>query len=337
MSYVQALREGLHAVNRNWQLVFVQLVFMIISFVSFFFIVGIPVAIAFIVFGLDLTELLRLKDVISAFRDSAEALGRYFGIAVLVILSFLVYVLFAAMLWVFTLAGTVGLLVRSMRNDQKRFGLAVFFSEGKRLLFPVLLFSGIIAVLFVCLALVLGALGGGASVVIEAAKSHEATLALFLGLFFSLVLISAGIALILVTLSVTVYGIAYLALNNTPPLKSVSGTLRYLYDTPSAVGFYGMLLLGYMVIGALVLLIGSPLTLIPLIGSILSLPLQIVSYFIQAYASLIMLSASFCFYFRTGYVAPVPESTEGSDTSPPPTEEPDQAPAESEERPPDAP
>jgi hypothetical protein len=333
MSFLQALKEGLHVVNRNWQLVFIHLIFMIISFISFFFIVGIPVAIAFIVFGLDLTELLRLKDVVAAFRDSAEALGRYFGIAVLVVLSFLVYALFAAMLWVFTIAGTVGLLVRSMINEEKRFGLAVFFSEGKRLFFRVLLFSGVIAFIFVCLAIVLGGLGGVASVVIETAKSHEATLALFLGVFFSLVLISAGIALILVTLSVTVYGIACLGLTGSSPLKAVNRALRYLYDTPSAVGFYGLLLLGYMAIGALVLLIGSPLTLIPLIGSILSLPLQIISYFIQAYASLIMLSAAFGYYFRTGYEAPVSASTQDSDTSPPQDEAPSQAPEEKGENP----
>lgn len=337
MVFIQALKEGLDVVNRNWQLVFIHLIFMIISFISFFFVVGIPVAIAFIVFGLDLTELLRLKDVIGAFRDSSETLGRYFGIAVLVILSFLVYALFAAMLWVYTIAGTVGLLARSTLDCQKRFGLAIFFSEGKRRFFPVLFFSGIIAVIFVCVALVLGALGGSASVVIETAKAHEATLALFLGLFFSLVLISAGIALILVTLSVTIYGIACLGLTGASPVKAVKEALRYLCEKPSAVGFYGLLLVGYMVVGALVLLIGSPLTLIPLIGSILSLPLQVVSYFIQGYASLIMLSSAFCLYFRTGYVAPAPASIEGSDTLRPQAEEPSQAPEEQEERPQDAP
>lgn len=333
MSYLSIIKVGIHAVNRNWQLVLIQLLFMILSFMSFFFIVGLPIAIAFILFGLDLTEILRLKDVLSALKGSTELLQRYFGVAVLVLLSLLFYIAFIVVLSIFTFAGTTGLLTKSIREEDLRFSLTSFFGEGRRLFLPLLLFSFVIGAIFITVALILGVIGSTASAIIETARAYEATLALFLGVFFSLILLSLGLFLILLTLSVAVYGLAFLAFNTPKPFDALRGTIRYLISRPSSVWFYGLLLFGYMVTGFVVILIGSPLTFIPGIGSLLSLPYQLVSYVIQGYISLVMLSATFYYYFTTGYSPSVPESTVGSGTSPLPVEEPSPAPEEKVEPP----
>ncbi len=315
MSYLSAIKHGIDVVNKNWQLILIQLVFMIFSFMSFFFIVGVPIAIAFVLFGLDLTEILRLKDVLGVLRDSSELLNKYFGIAILVILSFLTYLLLIVVLWVFTVGGAIGVLTNTIVDETSRFSLNAFFKEGKRFFFPVFIFSGVIGIVFIMLAIILGIIGSVAAAIIEQTKAYEATLALFLGVFFSLVLISVGLLLILLTLSLTVYGIAHIALNRSKPLEALRETIKYLYAAPSSIGFYAILVLGYVVTGFVVILIGSPLALIPVIGSLLSLPYQLVTYAVQGYVGLIMLSATFYYYFKTGYTPVRPESTEGSDTS----------------------
>lgn len=324
MAYLSTIKEGIQTVHKNWQLVFVQLASVLLSCISFFLIVGVPIAVAFIMFGLDLTEILRLKDIVSALKGSAELLNKYFGMALVIIVALLFYVIVILIVWVFTLGGTIGVLARAIAKSSEKFSLSLFFSEGKALFFPAFVFSSLIGLVFIVLAFVLGLLGGGASTIIDLAKGYEATLGLFLGVFFSLVLLSVGFLLILVTLSVTVYGAAYLAFNRPKPLKALKEAVRYLYAEPSALVFYGILLLGYMLAGFLVILIGSPLALVPVIGPIISLPFQLVSYIIQGYISLIMLSSAFHYYHKTGPVPPASPSIQGPDTSP--AEEPGQAP-----------
>lgn len=326
MSYIDTIKEGVNTVHKNWQLILIQFATMFLSCISFFVIVGVPIAIAFIMFGLDLTEILRLKDVVSAFKGSAELLNKYFGMALIVILSLLIYFTFVVILWVFTVAGVIGVLAESILTRAGKFTLGSFFSEGKKLFLPIFVFSTIIGVFFITLAFVLGVLGGGASTIIDMARTQEATLGLFLGVFFSMALLSAGLVLILIILSLTIYGVAHMVFNNSKPLAAMKETAKYLYSKPSAIGFYGVLLLGYMVIGFIVILIGAPFALVPVIGSILSIPYQIVTYVIQGYLSLIMLSSIFHYYYKTGFPLSLPLSTDetgtfrmpGNEQEPPP-------------------
>jgi hypothetical protein len=299
MPYISTIKEGVKTVNKNWQLVFVQFASMVLSCISFFAIVGIPIAVAFIMFGLDFTEILRLEDFLSAFRGSAELLNKYFAMAIVLILSLLVYVAFIAVVWVFTIGGTIGIISKTISGNQVKFGIKAFFEEGKSLFMRVVFFSGMVSSIFIVLAFILGIMGGIASSIIETAKTYEAALALFLGVFFSLIFIAAGLLLIIVTLSIAIYGIAHIAFNKTKPFIALKETAQYLYEHPSAVLFYGILISGYIITGFFVILIGSPFTLIPIIGPILTLPYQLVTYAVQSYISLVMFASVFHYYYNT--------------------------------------
>jgi hypothetical protein len=315
MSYLSTIKEGIRTVHKNWQLILIQFASMLLSCIGFFTIVGMPIAIAFIMFGLDLTEILRLKDLVSALKGSAELLSKYFAMAIVVMLSLLLYLAFIIVLWIFTISGTIGVLKNNIIDAPYRFNLKAFFAEGRNFFFPVFFFSTIIGIAFITLAFMLGLLGGSTSTIIEMARSREATLALFLGVFFSLVILSVGVFLIILTLSITTYGIAHLAFHRSRAWETIKETAKYIYSMPSSIGFYVVLLLGYMMVGFLVILIGSPFTLIPIIGPILSLPYQLITYVIQGYVSLVMLSSIFHYYYKTGYSLPSPESIEDSGTS----------------------
>ncbi len=312
MTHIAAIRAGMHTVNKNWQLIFVQLITLVLSGLSFFIIVGLPIAIAFIMFGLDLTEILRLKDLVSVFQGSAELLDKYFAMALIILFSLLVYLAFILAVWVYSMGGIIGILAKSILNEIDKFSLKIFFSEGRRLFFALSVFSSIIGIIFLIIAFFLGILVGGASTVIDHAKSYEATFGLFISFFLSMVLMSIGMVLILLTLSETTYGVANLAFHHAGSIAAIKDTAIYLYSRPAAIGFYTVLLLGYMAIGFIVVLIGAPLTFVPVIGPLLSLPYQLLTYMFQGYLSLIMLASIFHYY--KGDVPSVHRlSTEGPD------------------------
>ena len=329
MTNIAAIKAGIHTVNKNWQLLFVQFIAFVLSGLSFFIIVGMPIAIAFIMFGLDLTEILRLKDLISVFRGSAELLNKYFAMALIILFSLLIYLAVILVAWVFALGGTIGILTKSILNEITKFSLKTFFSEGRRLFLPLSLFSSIIGIMFLFIAFFLGILVGVASTIIDIAKSYEATFGLFISFFCSLVLMSVGMALILLTLSAAAYGVAHLVFDQPRSATAIKETVKYLYLKPAAIGFYTLVLLGYTVIGFIVILIGAPLTFVPVIGPLISLPYQLLTYMIQGYLSLVMLASVFHYYkgapsaashSSTG-VADISQHTE--DAPPPPHDQPE--------------
>lgn len=304
MNYLGVIKDGIAVVNHSWQLVIIHLFSAILSFISFFLIVGIPISIAFVMFGLDLTEILRLKDLMEVIRSSVGLLKKYFAMAIVIITSLLFYFTLIVALWLFTISGSAGTIGKIIKNEVDKYNSKIFFSEGKRLFLPVFGFSALVGVMLMVFAFLLGMLGGGISSIIEIAKSQEAVLALFLGIFFSAITIITGIFLIVIILSLTIYGVAHIVFNKITPLSALKQTFQYLYRKPSSVGFYAILLIASTLTIFIVFLLGSPIVLIPFLGPLLSPLFQMVSTLIQAYVNLVMIASAFIYYYRTGFVPP---------------------------------
>lgn len=304
MNYIRVIREGISTVNHSWQLVIAHLISAILSFLSFFLIVGIPISIAFVMFGLDLTEILRLKDLTELIRSSFGLLKKYFAMAIVIITSLLFYFTFIFTLWLFTIAGSAGTLSSLIKNETSKFTSKIFFSEGKRLFASIFGFSALVSIILMFFAFLLGILGGGISSIIEIAKNQETVLALFLGIFFAAIIFVTGIFSIVIVLSFVVYGIAHIALNKISPLTAFKQTLKYLYKNPSSVGFFSILLIASTLAIFTVFLLGSPIVLIPFLGPFLSPLYQLASTLIQAYINLVVLASAFNFYYKTGYIHP---------------------------------
>jgi hypothetical protein len=298
MSYITILKEGIRVVNRNWQLVLIQMATMLFSFASFFFIVGIPIGIAFVIFGMDFTEILRLRNIESLFIGSAELLNKYFAMALVLFLSIIIYVIAVSVTWIFAIAGVAGILKDSIVDSNQRFYFRVFFSEGKHNFFPVMGYVILVSLIFIGIAFLLGIGGGAASKIIETARTQEETLAVFMSIFFVLLLLSIGLVLIVFTLSMSFYGIAYVVFNKQGAMRSLVDTVKFLLRSPSSIAFYVFVMGLYILASLLVLIISSPFTLIPIIGTVLTFPLQILNYFVQSYMSLIMIASMFVFFYR---------------------------------------
>ncbi len=323
MTYSNAIKSGFKLVNSRWQLVAVQAGMMLFNCMAFFIMVGIPLGIAFIIFGLDLTGLTEIKDFVGIFRNPAELLSKYFTLVMIVISSFLFYILLVTTLGLYVFAGSAGFIGRSILDPSFKFSLRAFFGEARKFFFPIMWYSLVVGFVFIVIAFVLGLFGGGIAAVVSTAKSQDSTLALFLGIFFSLILILIGLSLILGALAVTVYGVAVLYFKGEGAVRSFRGGFKFVWDHQNAFWLYVLLLMGYVIVSFIVMLVVYPFNLIPIIGTIISIPFQIISYVVQGYLGLVILAVVYNYFFemeikqtRTQAMQPPSDATQSISTGP---------------------
>jgi hypothetical protein len=312
MTNMEAIKGGFGLVNKNWQLVLIQLSMVFISSIGFFIIVGIPLAIAFIFFSIDLTEFANIRNIFSILKEPSDILSKYLGLFLVVLSSFLFYVVLVALLGIYVFGGSVGVIGRSIRERTSKFSVRVFFEEAKRLFSRLLGFTSVIGIILIIAAFALGILGGGIAALVSFAQTQDSTLALFFSTFFSLILVIAAVVIILGILSVTLYGIASLLFKGTGAMMSVKEASRYLIGHPNAFWLYTVLFACYLIASFVLILLSYPFTLIPIIGTILSFPYQLISYAFETYLGLIIIAAIFSYYYATEIsvklIEPVAES-----------------------------
>jgi hypothetical protein len=309
MGYVEVIKEGFRVIHRIWQLLLVQLGMVILSGIGFFVFVGIPLAIAFVIFSIDLTGIAKIEDIFRLFKGSSDILSRYFGLVLIVVGGFLIYIILAAIFSIYVFAGSVGIIGRALIDKTLKFSMPLFFSEAKRLFLPMLGFTSIVGIILIAAAFIFGILGGGVMALVTFVKSQDSTLALFLSLFFSLLLIIIALILFLGILSITMYGVAVLVMKEIRPVKSLREAAQYVVRHPNAFWLYTLLFGGYIFVSFLLVLLGYPFNWIPVIGTILSFPYQIVSSAFQTYIGLSIIATLFAYYCSTEMPREIPGET----------------------------
>lgn len=309
MGYAEVIKEGFRVIHRIWQLLLVQLAMVILSGIGFFVFVGIPLAIAFVIFSIDLTGIAKIEDIFRLFKGSSDILSRYFGLVLIVVGGFLTYIILAAIFSIYVFAGSVGIIGRALIDKTLKFSMPLFFSEAKRLFLPMLGFTSIVGIILIAAAFIFGILGGGVMALVTFVKSQDSTLALFLSLFFSLLLIIIALILFLGILSITMYGVAVLVMKEIRPVKSLREAAQYVVRHPNAFWLYTLLFGGYIFVSFLLVLLGYPFNWVPVIGPILSFPYQIISSAFQTYIGLSIVATLFAYYYSTEMPKEIPGET----------------------------
>ena len=299
MTVGEAIKSGFHIINKRLQLVGVQAVLMVVNCISFFIIVGIPLGIAFVIFGLDLTGVSSAKDVLGMFASPSDFIAKYLWLVLMVVVFALLYFVLITTLGLYVFSGSAGVVGRSVLEPSLPFSMKQFFGEARQFFFPMMWYAALVSFLFLVIAFVLGLFGGGVAAIVSAAKSQDSTLALFLGIFFSLVLALVVLSVILVFLAVTVYGIAVLYFRRERSWKSFREASAFLWKRPDAFWLYALVFLGYICGSFFAMVISYPFHLIPILGTIISFPLQLLSYVVQGYLGLVVLAIVFGYYHET--------------------------------------
>jgi hypothetical protein len=175
----------------------------------------------------------------------------------------------------------------------------LFIDEAKKIFFRLMWFSLFMGLVFITIAFLLGLLGGGVAAIVQSARSQDSTLALFLGIFFSLILALLAVSLILGALAATVYGIAILFFKAGGALRSFREAVAFLWNRQSALWLYVLLFSAYIITSFVLMLFSYPFNLIPFIGTIIAFPLQLISYTAQSYLGLVIIASIFIYYYES--------------------------------------
>lgn len=317
MTYSNAVKEGVRLIHGNWRLIIAQLVMSVAGCMGFFLIVGLPLLAAFLMLGIDIAELGELSGLLEAIKEPSELIGRYSGIIVLLLVCLAFYMTFAFAVWIFVLGATAGTIRNSIRGTSSGFRLNDFFAEGKRLFLPLAGYMMITGIIFIGAAFVLGMLGGGAAAVSSTLGIKSTVAGLVFKVLLTLTLMLVGFVLIVMFIALSAQGTLAVVFDGTGPLRSLKRAYSYLRGNPDALGFYGVIITGYVIMYFLLVLPGYPMRLIPIIGVLLSLPYQIFSYVFQSYICLVALASLSVYYYSFISAGSTPASDTSAEEAPP--------------------
>jgi predicted membrane protein len=100
--------------------------------------------------------------------------------------------------------------------------------------------------------------------------------------------------MILGAIAVTVYGIAVLFFKTEGAIRSFRNAVLFLWNRQSAFWLYVVLFFGYLIASFSLILFTYPFILIPVVGTIISFPLQVLS----SYIGLAILATIFIYYYE---------------------------------------
>jgi hypothetical protein len=312
MTFSEAIKGGFSLINKRWQLVAVQIGMILINCFVLFIMVGIPLVIALILFGLDLTSLVEKRELLGMLQNPSYLFTKYLGLMLIIASSILLYILFATTLWLYVYSGTAGMIGRSLLEPSLKFSMSAFFSEAN---FPLMWFFLIVSLVFLGIILIIGLFGGGTAALVSIAKSQDSTLALFLGIFFSSVILLISLSMIFVALAVTMYGIAALFFKKEGAIKAFKDAVSFLWNSQHALWLYILLVVCYVLASIIMMFITYPFQIVPVVGTIFSLPLQILSSIVQTYLSLVLTAVIFVYYFDSEIKGPEPVPMEPAGTT----------------------
>lgn len=297
MKYIEAIKNGFKTVNKNWQLVLIQIGMLFVSIISFFVIVVIPLGIPFIIFGIDLTEFTDIADVFRILKSPSNTFSKYIILILLLTISLILYILFTIMLGLYVLGGSIGVIGRTLQENLNHFSFKNFTHEAKSLFLKLLGFTSVIGLIFIVTAFFLSIIAGSIAAIISYAKEQDSTLALFFGTFFSLIFGILSIVMIIFILAITIYGFAALYFKKTGTFRSIKEAVNFLLKHPNGFWLYTVLFLGYLIILFVLGFLSYPFTLIPIIGTIISFPYQFLYYALQTYLSLVVIATVLSYYY----------------------------------------
>lgn len=292
---IECIKEGFHITHKNWQVILLRLAVMFLNFIGFLLFMILPVVIAFVYFGMDIFNTDSLLNIL---KNPMELFSKYVGLAIFILLAFIFYLCFASVLIMFVLGGTLGVLRNSAFDSQCKFSFASFWEEGKKLFFPLISFSVIAFLGFIVISVILSILGAVSFFLIYAYGGKGASLTIFLTYFLILMLIFSGITVILGAFTLVTYGMTALVVDRVGSMDAFRRGITFIKNKPNALLFYATLVISFILVNLILLSLSFPFRIIPVVGPLINIPYQLISYAIQSYLTVVMWGSLLIFYIK---------------------------------------
>ncbi len=287
MRYREALKQGIDSINKNYQLLFVQIGALILAFFLFILIVGVPLIIVFTKTGIEFPEN-GFKGLIELIFKEGE-LSAYLTIVITVILSLFIYIIIASIIFIYAIAGTSGVIMYFI-SGRENYSWRLFTSLGKGLFKRFLLLSISGLLMLIMISFLAGLFSGLTKV---ATSISGELLRDFLRNFLNLLSILLSLGAVIFSMAIFTYAAGFMILKEEKTISALKDSFNFVMGKPDALVFYSLLSIGAIILTISFGLLGT------FFKSLSSLALyQLILSIIQIYINLSILSSAFVYLFN---------------------------------------
>jgi len=283
--FAECIKEGFRLTHKNWQLIIVRLAVSVVNLISLGFFIGIPLFVAILYLGFDLTH---PKDILHYIMNNpSEYASRYLGLFFLIFIAIIMYLVFSSLLLLYILSGTLGVLKCSAVDEGCRFRLSLFFKEaGKNFASLFWLISALMAG-FMVIMILFAFVGGAGMTVIKSVGDTGMSVQVFLKYFITSAYFIFGIIFLFASLVFAAFSITVSVVESIGTMESIKRAYYFLIGRPGAFIFY-MILLALFLVANFVFV---SFNIIPFIAPLTSIVLQ-------KYLSVVIWSSLFVYYLK---------------------------------------
>ncbi len=293
---LECIKEGFNRANQNLQLVLIRIAVTIINLVSLFIFIAIPLVIAALYMGFELAHARELLPYLLG--NPFEFISRYLGLILLIGFSFLLYLTFVSMLFLYMIGGTLGVLRSSAENIGYKFSLSSFFMEAKqnywRLFRLIFLVSLGCTALFIALVL----FGGISAAIVQVLTAGRGVMEVFFNSFVLVSMISFSIIYILACIVFSAYSMVISVTDGTDSMECIKRTFDFLKQRPGAILFFFILLVGGGGVNFMFFILKMPFSMVPVLGQMMNIVLTLFSAVFQGYIAIVIWSSLIAYYLK---------------------------------------
>jgi len=298
LNIFSSINEGLKTIHKNYQILFIHFAFLFVAFFSLFFILSIPLGVLFVIFGIDLTDILK-GSFIEIIISSISLLKKFLIFAVVFLLSLIIYIFFVVSLWIYIFSGTLGIIYQYLEKGIV-FNFKDFHHYGKKLFWKMGAYSVFSAFLFLILTFILGLISDLSSSFIELLRQYSHSVYIFFSVFFYLTMLISALIAFIIWISFTLIGYYGVVAKNLTTLQAIKETKQYIKLNPNSLFRAFLLFTIYVLTGGFILSIGSIIAIIPTVGTLLAAVYQFLTQIAHIYISMVILTSYFAYYLKTG-------------------------------------
>ncbi len=292
---IESIKQGFSLTNKNWQVILIEAVVAVISFAGLVFIIAVSAAAAVAMLGDDIANIqAKLPELLG---DPVNFISKYIRLALIIFALFSVYLTVVSVLMLYIFGGKLGVLKNAVCDAQHKFKLSSFFKEGKRMFFPLLwLFSIMLAVfLFLVILMFVGFI-----IYIQYSYNASGTASsVFILSFVSLLLIFIGTIGIFGSLIFTVYTAVAIAAEKAGVFSSFKKAFNFMKNKPMSILFCIIIFASIIASWIVLSVLGKLLAMIPVVGLVISILYQLLSYAVLIYLDIVMCGSLIFYYLKS--------------------------------------
>jgi hypothetical protein len=289
---IESIKQGVNLTNKNWQVILVEAVVAVIGLAGLFFIITVSLAAVAAVLGDDIANIQdKLPELLV---DPVNFISKYIRLALIIFTLFSVFLTVVSVLMLYVLGGKLGVLKNAACDAQHKFKLSLFFKGAKRMFFPLLWLFSIMLPVFLVMAIII--VTGFGIFFIYAYNQPESIFSIFTTSFLSLLIVFLGIVGCLGSLMLTEYTAVAIVVRKDKVFSALKKTLGFIRNKPLSIGLYIVVYASILVISIVFAVLGKLFALLPVIGIIIIIPVQLISSAVQIYLGIVKWGV-FIFYY----------------------------------------